>query len=176
MTKMQLSIHQNTSRAAGFRGSLEGWAKAGIKYVELNDGLLDAFLENDTLAGAKQILADNDLTPVSAVAGARDLWLPGPEHQNALETWRKRCEQYVELGLQTVYSPSGTNRPVTPEDFAATPGCIREVGDIAAEYDITAAIEFTRNSKHLATHCSGQKVSHEAAHPTGRPLLNCVLF
>ena len=27
--KMTLSIHQNTSRAAGYRKSLEGWAKAG---------------------------------------------------------------------------------------------------------------------------------------------------
>ena len=27
--KMTLSIHQNTSRGAGFRKSLEGWSKAG---------------------------------------------------------------------------------------------------------------------------------------------------
>ena len=43
--KMLLSIHQNTSRAAGYRGSLEGWARAGIRYVELNDRVLDGFLE-----------------------------------------------------------------------------------------------------------------------------------
>jgi hypothetical protein len=35
--KMTLSIHQNTSRAAGYRKSLEGWAKAGIKFVEITD-------------------------------------------------------------------------------------------------------------------------------------------
>jgi hypothetical protein len=29
--KMTLAMHQNTSARAGFRGSLEGWAKAGIK-------------------------------------------------------------------------------------------------------------------------------------------------
>ena len=43
--KMVLSIHQNTSRGAGFRGSLEGWAKAGIKYVELADTALDEWLK-----------------------------------------------------------------------------------------------------------------------------------
>ena len=32
-------VHTNTSAAAGFRGPLEGWAKAGIKYVELNAAL-----------------------------------------------------------------------------------------------------------------------------------------
>ena len=39
--KMTLSIHQNTSRAAGYRKSLEGWAKAGIKFVEITDVLID---------------------------------------------------------------------------------------------------------------------------------------
>jgi hypothetical protein len=31
---MTLAIHQNTSSAAGFRKSLEVWAKAGNKNVE----------------------------------------------------------------------------------------------------------------------------------------------
>lgn len=176
MTKMTLSIHQNTARPAGYRGSLEGWAKAGIKYVELNDGVLDAFLETDTLAAAKQILTDNDLTPVCGAIIAQDLWLPGPEHQTALETWRKRCEQYKELGLVRVYSPSGTSRPVTLEDFAATPGCIREAGDIAAEYELTGMIEFTRTSTHLSTLGSALKVIREANHPNIKPMLDFFHF
>lgn len=176
MTKMTLAIHQNTARPAGYRGSLEGWAKAGIKNVELNDGLLDAFLETDTLAAAKQILTDNGLTPVSAVAGAADLWLPGPEHQTALETWRKRCEQYKELGLERIYCPSGTNRPVTLEDFAATPGCIREAGDIAAEFGLTGMIEFTRTSTHLSTLSSSLKMIREANHPNIRPMFDFFHF
>ena len=71
--KMLLSIHQNTSRAAGYRGSLEGWAKAGIQHVELSDGLLEGFLENDTLAAARRVLTDLGLTPVSAAAVLPDL-------------------------------------------------------------------------------------------------------
>ncbi len=176
MTKMTLSIHQNTARPAGYRGSLEGWAKAGIKYVELNDGVLDAFLETDTLAAAKQILTDNGLTPVCGAIMAQDLWLPGPEHQNALETWRKRCEQYKELGLERIYSPSGTNRPVTLEDFAATPACIREAGDIASEYELTGMIEFTRTSTHLATLGSALRVIREADHPNIKPMLDFFHF
>src|SRR5690606_41722697 len=77
--KMQLALHQNTSQAAGFRGSLEGWARAGIRYVELTDVLLDEFLANDTVAGARRLLADLDLTPVSAAAVLPDVWIPGPD-------------------------------------------------------------------------------------------------
>ena len=47
---MTLSLHQNTSAAAGYRRSLEGWAKAGITHVELTDRLLDDFLKTDNLA------------------------------------------------------------------------------------------------------------------------------
>ena len=173
---MLLSIHQNTSRAAGYRGSLEGWARAGIQYVELNDRLLEAFLENDTLSAAGRVLTDLGLTPVSAVAGLPDIWVPGPARVASLETWRRRCEQFASLGLQKVYSPSITSRRVTADDFAATPDCIRETGEIAREYNLTAMIEFLRTSTHLATLTSSLKVIREAAHPNVRPMLDFFHF
>ena len=174
--KMLLSIHQNTSRAAGYRGSLEGWARAGIQYVELNDRLLDAFLENDTLPAAGRVLTDLGLTPVSAAAALPDIWIPGPARVASLETWRRRCEQFASLGLQKVYSPSITSRRVTADDFAATPDCIRETGEIAREYNLTAMIEFLRTSTHLATLTSSLKVIREAAHPNVRPMLDFFHF
>ncbi len=174
--KMLLSIHQNTSRAAGFRGSLEGWARAGIQYVELNDRMLDGFLENDTLAGARSLLSDLGLTPVSAAAVMQDIWIPGPARAASLETWRRRCDQFASLGLQKIYSPSITNRRVTAEDFAATPDCIREAGEIAGEYNLTAMIEFLRTSTHLATLASSLQVIREAAHPRVRPMLDFFHF
>lgn len=122
---MLLSIHQNTSRAAGYRGSLEGWAKGGIRYVELNDRVLDEFLENDTLPAARRVLSDLGLTPVSAAANLPDIWIRGPARAASLEMWKKRCEQYSALGLQKIYCASGTRRPVTAEDFAETPESAR---------------------------------------------------
>ena len=174
--KMLLAIHQNTSRAAGYRGSLEGWARAGIRYVELNDGLLDEFLERDTLAGARRVLGDLGLTPVSGAAALQDIWIPGPERAASLDTWRRRCDQFASLGLQKIYSPSITSRPVTPDDFAATPDCIREAGEIAGEYGLTAMIEFVRTSTHLATLTSALQVIRAAAHPNVRPMLDFFHF
>ncbi len=174
--KMLLAIHQNTSRGAGFRGSLEGWARAGIQYVELNDRMLDGFLENDTLAGARSLLSDLGLTPVSGAAVLPDLWIPGPAREASLETWRRRCEQFASLGLGKIYSPSTTNRRVTAEDFAATPDCIREAGEIAGEYNLTAMIEFLRTSTHLATLTSALGMIREAAHPNVRPMIDFFHF
>jgi sugar phosphate isomerase/epimerase len=174
--KMLLSIHQNTSRAAGFRGSLEGWAKAGIQYVELNDRVLDGFLESDTLPAARRLMGDLGLTPVSAAAVLPDLWIPGPARAASLEAWRRRCDQFASLGLEKVYSPAITNRPVTADDFAATPDAIREVGEIAGEFNLTAMIEFLRTSTHLATLTSALSVIRAAAHPNVRPMLDFFHF
>jgi sugar phosphate isomerase/epimerase len=173
---MQLAMHQNTSRGAGFRGSLEGWARAGIQFVELTDVLLDEFLGNDTLEGARKLLDDLGLTPVSAAAVLPDVWIPGPARTASVETWRKRCEQFKFLGLEKVYTPSITNRPVTAEDFAATPDCIREVGEIARAHELTAMIEFARTSTHLATLPSTLRVIRAAAHPSVRPMLDFFHF
>ena len=173
---MLLAIHQNTSSAAGYAGSLEGWARAGIRYVEVNDRVLDGFLANNTIDAARRVMTDLGLTPVSGAAGLPDLWIPGPERAASLETWRRRCDQYAALGLQKIYSPSSTTRSVTAEDFAATPDCIREVGEISAEYGLTAMIEFLRTSTHLATLPSTLQVIRAAAHPGVRPMLDFFHF
>ena len=173
---MQLAMHQNTSRGAGFRGSLEGWARASIRNVEINDVLLNQFLQHDTLSGARTLLADLGLQPVSAAAVLPDIWIPGPARAASLETWRKRCEQYAVLGLKKLYCPSITSRPVTRADFDATPQCIREVGDIAQGHGLTAMIEFARNSTHLATLPSTLEVLRAANHPAVRPMLDFFHF
>ena len=97
---MTLAMHQNTSSGAGYRGSLEGWARAGIRHVELNAGLVDQFLETDTMAAARRVRTDNGLTPVSGSVGVGGLWEPNPDHAAALETLRRRCEMFAELGLE----------------------------------------------------------------------------
>lgn len=174
--KMVLAMHQNTSRAAGYRGSLEGWARAGIRYVELTDNLLDGFLESDTLPAARRILTDLGLEPVSAAAVLPDIWIPGPARAASLETWQRRCEQFASLGLERIYAPSITSRAVTTEDFAATPDCIREVGEITRAHGLTAMIEFARTSTHLATLPSVLQVTRAADHPNVRPMLDFFHF
>jgi 2-keto-myo-inositol isomerase len=174
--KMTLCLHQNTSRAAGYRKSLEGWAKAGIKHVELTDNMLEDFLKTDTLPAAKKVLTDLGLTPVSSAAVLPDLWIPGPAHATSLETWKKRCDQFSSVGLTKIYCPSTTNRKVTADDYKATPACIREAGDIAKQFNLTAMIEFTRSSTHISTLTTSLKMIREAAHPSVHPHMDFYHF
>jgi sugar phosphate isomerase/epimerase len=174
--KMTLSLHQNTSRAAGYRKSLEGWARAGIKNVELTDMLLEEFLKTDSLPAARRVVTDLGLTPVSCAAVLPDFWIPSPGRAAALDTWKKRCEQFSSFGLTRIYCPAVTSRKVTADDYKGAADCIREGGEAASQFKMTAMIEFARNSSFIATLTTALKLIREAAHPNVHPMLDCYHF
>ena len=174
--KMTLSMHQNTSRAAGYRKSLEGWAKAGIKNVEVTDNMLDAFLKDDTIEAAKKIISDNGLKLVSCAAVLPDMFLPRDTRMKSLETWKKRCDQFAALGVDRAYCPSVTSGKVTAEDYKGAPDCIREFGDVAKARNLIGMIEFARTSTLIATLTTSLKLIREAAHPNVKQLFDCYHF
>src|SRR5436305_4959266 len=81
--RMALCLHQTTSVAAGYRGSLEGWARAGIKYVEIIPAHLEAFVQQEGMPAAKRLLSDLGLRAVAS-GGVRNLWAPTPARAKAL--------------------------------------------------------------------------------------------
>lgn len=174
--KMVLSIHQTTSQRAGYRKILEGWAKAGIKYVEITDRVLDDFVKTESLAAAKSVITDNGLTPVSGASVLQDFWNKNPGFPAQLETWKRRCEQFASIGLTRIYCPSTTNRMVTAEDYKTIPDAIREAGDVCKQFNLTGMIEFARSSTLIATLTTSLKVIREAAHPNVRPMLDFYHF
>jgi 2-keto-myo-inositol isomerase len=174
--KMTLAIHQNTSAGAGYRGSLEGWAKAGIKNVEITNALLDGFLKTDSLAAAKRVLTDLGLTPVSGACGVGNLWEPSPNRAVALDAFKKRCEQFVTLGLTHIYSPTGTTEKFTEDDYKAGAANMREVGEIAKQFNLVAMAEAVRASTYISTLSTLLRMTREAAHPNMKPLLDFYHF
>jgi 2-keto-myo-inositol isomerase len=176
--KMTLAIHQNTSNAAGYRKSLEGWSRAGIKHVEITAALLDDFLKTDSLAAAGRVLSDLGLTPVSGATGVGGLWEPNPGHAAALEALKKRCEMFATLGLTRVYSPTGTapNQKFTEDDYKAGPDNMRQVGEIAKQFRMTIMAEFIRTSAYISTLPTLLKMTRAAGHPNVAPLLDFYHF
>ena len=173
---MTLGFHQNTSIGAGYRKSLEGWAKAGVKYVELTSNLLDDFLKTDTLDGARKVLTDNGLTPVSAACGAGGIFEPNPKRAEALDNLKRRCEQFATLGLTRIYQPTGTNAKFTADDYKAVAANMREVGEIASQFKLTFMVEALRNSTLISTISTLTQVTREANHPNLKPLFDFYHF
>ena len=174
--KMTLAIHQNTSAAAGYRASLEGWARAGIKNVEITAAQVDAFLKNDSLAAARRVLTDNGLTAVSAACGVGGLWEPNPNHAAALDNLKKRCEMFSELGLSHIYAPVGGMQKFTEDDYKSGADNMRQAGDIAQSYKMRMTAEFTRGSSFISTLTTMLRVTRAAAHPGVKPLFDCYHF
>jgi 2-keto-myo-inositol isomerase len=174
--KMSLAIHQNTSAAAGYRASLEGWARAGIKNVEITAALLDCFLKADTLASAKRVLTDNGLTPVSAACGVGGLWEPNSNHAASLENLKRRCEQFTELGLTHIYAPVGGMSKFVEDDYKTGADQMRKVGDVVKQFNLRMSAEFTRGSSFISTLPTMLRVTRAAAHPNVKPLVDCYHF
>ena len=169
---MTLGIHQNTSAGAGYRKSLEGWARAGVKNVEITAQLLDDFLKNDSLAAAGRVLTDNGLTAVSCACGVNNLWEPNPNHAAAIESLKKRCEMLATLGLKRFYAPVTATTKFTQDDYRAGVDNMRKVGDVAKQFDMTGMAEFTRASTFIATLGTMVKMIHDTAHPNMRMLFD----
>jgi 2-keto-myo-inositol isomerase len=174
--KMVLSIHQTTSVNAGYQKGLEGWAKAGIKYVEITDRVLDDFLKSNDLAAAKRVITDLGLTPVSGAAVLQDFWNKNPGFSAQMDTWKKRCEQFATIGTGKIYCPSTTSRKIAADDYKTAPDAIREAGDVAKQFNLIGMIEFARSSTMIATLTTSLKLIREAGHPNVRPMLDCYHF
>jgi 2-keto-myo-inositol isomerase len=174
--KMTLSMHQFTSARAGFQKSLEGWAKAGIRNVEPSAGLLDDYLKTDSLASAKRILTDNGLNIVSGAIGVTGLWEPNPHFSDNLDAFRKRCEQFAELGAPLVYSPCVTGAKFAADDYLRCLENIRRTADVARQFKLAVAAEFVRNSTFLASLPTALRLHRQAAHPNFGILFDCYHF
>jgi len=173
---MTLAIHQNTSAGAGYRRSLEGWARAGITQVELTNTMLDEFLKTDSLAAARRVVTDLGLTAVSCAAGVFGIWEPGPNRAALLDAFKKRCEQFASLGLTRIYSPSASTEKFTPDDYKTGGDLMRPVGDIAKQFGMIAMVEATRTSTFIGTLPTMLRLTRRAAHPNVAPLLDFYHF
>jgi sugar phosphate isomerase/epimerase len=174
--KMSLSLHQNTSSGAGFRPSLEGWARAGITQAELTNTLLDQFVKDESLPAAKRLLSDLNLKPVSGACGVAGLFEPNPNRAAAVDSFKKRCEMWAELGIPLIYTTTQSTAKPTPDDYKAAADNVREVGEIAQQYKLTAAFEFVRTSTFVSTLPSMLSIMRAAAHPNVGPLFDCYHF
>jgi len=96
--KMKICLHQTTSAAAGYRRSLEGYAKAGIKYVEIIPPHLEEFARKEGLPAARRLLSDLGLTAVSS-GDVRGLAEPNPNRAKALDDLKAKAAMIAELGI-----------------------------------------------------------------------------
>lgn len=172
---MTLSIHQITSAAAGYRKSLEGYARAGIKCVEIIGPHVDPYIKDEGVAGAKRLLDDLGLTAVSH-GGLPGVWDPGPERAQAVERLKHHVEVAAEMGIDRIVTPSIARGAYGPDDYARVVEHIRDAGEIAKPFGVTVLLEFTRVSTFIGTLPTALRLVREAGHPNVRPMFDFYHF
>lgn len=172
---MHLCLHQTTSAGSNFRASLEGYARAGIRYVELIPPLVEKFLQQETVASAKRLLTDLNLRAVS-MGGPRGLVEPNSGRADALDQLKRVASLAAELEIDRVVCPCGTSEKFTTADYARGVGNLQEVGETVRPLNVMAMLEFMRGSTFIGTLSTSLKMTRQAAHPNIRPMLDCYHF
>ena len=113
---------------------------------------------------------------MSCACGVQGLWEPNPNRAAALENFKRRCEMFGSLGLVKLYSPTVTSQKFTAEDYKTGADNMREVGEIARQFRMTAMVEFIRNSSYISTLTTLLSMTRSAAHPKVMPFLDCYHF
>jgi sugar phosphate isomerase/epimerase len=168
-------MHQTTTAAAGYRKSLEGYGKAGIKYVEVIPPQVDEFVKQEGMPAARRLLTDLGITAVAS-GGVRGLTEPNPGRAKALEQLKFRVEVLKELGVDRMVAPCGTAEKFTLDEYKRGADNLREAGEIAKPYGVTVMLEFMRGSTFAGTLPTALKLTREAAHPNVKPMFDFYHF
>jgi 2-keto-myo-inositol isomerase len=168
-------MHQTTSAGVGFRQSLEGYAKAGIGYVEIIPPRYDEFIRQESIAAARRLIADLGLKAVSS-GGVRGLWEPNPGRAKALEELKARAETVAALGIDRMVCPCNATEKYAAADYRRALDHIHEAGEIVKPFGVVAMLEFMRGSTFIGTLPTALKLLREANHPNVRPVFDCYHF
>ena len=173
--KMKICLHQTTSAAAGYRRSLEGYAKAGIKYVEIIPPHLEEFARKEGLPAARRLLSDLGLTAVSS-GGVRGLAEPNPNRAKALDDLKAKAAMIAELGIDRMVCPCGSTDMFVLDDYKRGQDNLLEVGEIVKPYRIVAMLEFMRGSTFAGTLPTSLNLTRDTGHPNVKPMFDCYHF
>lgn len=173
--KMVLCLHQTTSAPAGYRASLEGYARAGLRFVEVIPPQVEEFVKKEGMAAAKRLLSDLGLKAVSS-GGVRGLAEPQEGRSKALEELKSKAALVAELGVDRMVCPCGATGKFTVEDYRRGVENLREAGEIVKPLGVVAMVEFMRGSTFIGTLPTALKLTREAAHPNVKPMFDFYHF
>jgi 2-keto-myo-inositol isomerase len=172
---MTLCMHQTTSAAAGYRRSLEGYARAGIRYVEVIPPQIEEFLRTENIAAARRLLSDLGLKAVSS-GGVRGLAEPSPARAKALDDLKAKAEMLAGLGVDRMVCPCAANEKFTADDYKRGADNLHEAGEIVKPFGVVAMLEFMRGSTFVGTLPTSLKMTRAAAHSHVKPMFDFYHF
>ena len=174
---LRLAMNQATSMNADFRAAMEGYARAGFRYVEPWISKIDEFAARESLAVARRILGDHGLTPVCACAqGGIVEPLPAAEQSKNFEQLKHKLEVCAELGIPRLVVHSVGRDKYTAADYDPAAERLRKAADMAQPLRATIVFEFVRGTAFCGSLSTSVRILRKASHPNARMLIDLFHF
>lgn len=157
--------------AAGFRQAMEGYAKAGFRYVEPWISKIDEFAAKESLAVARRVLADSGMTPVSACAQG-GIVEPSPDQAKYFDQLKHKLEVCAEMGIPRLVVHSAGREKYTPEDYGPAAERFHQTAEMARPLGRVVMLEFIRGTNFLCSLSTSVPIVRKVNHPNGKYIID----
>src|SRR5882672_3524678 len=172
---MFVCMHEATSADHDFRTAMEGYARAGVRAVEVDLVKVREFVGAGSPEKARRFLSDLGLKPVSS---SNQLFLdePGERRAQAIEDLKWKVELDQAIGCDRLVTPSAASERHTVADYPRVIDNLLEAAEIAKPHGVTLMLEHTRLSTLVSTLRTALGVVRKANHPNLRVMLDTFHF
>ncbi|HLY62265.1 MAG TPA: sugar phosphate isomerase/epimerase family protein [Terriglobia bacterium] len=159
-------INQATTRKVDYTIAMDAYSKAGFRLVELWLDTVNLFLEKNSVAVARRVMADLGLAPRSACAECGNLFFRDvPEREKKWEAFERKLDMTAQLGANRFVMCSGITKDVKPSDYTSAVPMLHDIGELGRKYGIVIGIEFMRGAKFLGSVETTANLLHQVGHP-----------
>jgi 2-keto-myo-inositol isomerase len=164
-------MHEFSSNGSDFSTAMEGYARAGIRAVEIVIAKVREFVDKESLVTARRLLDDLGLKPVSS-SNHTGVVEPNAARAQSLDGLKVKCELAQALGCHQLVTLSATTEKYTVDDYKRAADNLREAGEIASRYDVTLLFEFSKYFTLANSLPTALALVRNAHHPNVRVMLD----
>lgn len=168
-------VHQVSSNGFDYKTSLEGYAKAGIRAVEVVLAKAKEFADKDSTSAARKLLDDLGLTAVSS-SNQLGVVEPNPNRAKALDDLKWKCELAQALGADRLVVVPVTTAKIVADDYKRGVDNLREAAEIARPFNVSLMLEFFKFSTFVNCLSTSLMMVRAADHPNVKLMMDTFHF
>jgi len=173
---LTVCMHEASSDRFDFRAAMEGYAKAGVRYVEPNLLKVREFAMKEGGPTAAKKLLDN--LGLLAASSSNQLGLMEPSDQRVknLEELKWKVEMAQAIGADRLVTPSAGAGMYSVDDYKRGVDNMREAAEIAKPFGVTLMLEHARTSRFAGSLPTALKLVRETNHPNYKVMMDTYHF
>lgn len=135
------TVSQVCTLQSSFETDIEGFSQAGLQSIEIWLTKLERFLATHSIDDARQLLADNSMTPAVASLQGGLFSGPGPDRDESWSLFAKRMQLCRQLEIETIVVALDIKPPCDLDDIRSGES-LQRIANIADECGVRVALEF----------------------------------